>query len=246
MRRDRVRSKAPDLAGFLQRGKEHYGEGRVREALDAWRSGLALAPQNQEARELVTLAERQLSAKPTSLAPASGEPQASQANSTLQSPLSQLLAAGIRPASDSAKPIKRTGATPLELAVRNIMPEVRVLVSECREHLQQGRIDRGCDAAERGLRALEQNGRTTDDLQSADRALFERAFSRRVGNLAATPRVVGSPVAMTAADIDATAGFILSFVDGKTPIVVILDACGMPRFSALRALAQLMRKSIVR
>ena len=47
-------------------------------------------------------------------------------------------------------------------------------------------------------------------------------------------------------NLDAMAGFLLSQVDGRTPVSQLLQLSGQPRFDALEALYRLKSKGLIR
>lgn len=72
-----------------------------------------------------------------------------------------------------------------------------------------------------------------------------RLHRRAVGDLSATPRTRGDPSDLTRFNLPADAGFLLSMVDGQTPIADLVSLSGMDEFEALRLLVGLREAGIV-
>jgi hypothetical protein len=76
-----------------------------------------------------------------------------------------------------------------------------------------------------------------DDPHAAERALLAT-----LGSGAAVPRLVGD---VTRLSLDHRAAFVLRFMDGASSIDDILDASGLPRIDALRALEDLLTRGVI-
>ncbi len=76
------------------------------------------------------------------------------------------------------------------------------------------------------------------------RGRLVRRYRDRVGDTGAAPRMVIDPSELTAFDLPADAGFMLSLVDGKTSIDELIALSGMDTFEALRILNELVAAGI--
>jgi hypothetical protein len=54
-----------------------------------------------------------------------------------------------------------------------------------------------------------------------------------------------APKELTRLSLDPKSGFILSRIDGVTPLETLLDMCGMPREEAARILGNLAARGII-
>lgn len=70
-------------------------------------------------------------------------------------------------------------------------------------------------------------------------------YEARLGSLERVPFVVVARDELRWLSIDHRAGFLLSHIDGVSPLETILDVSGMPRVDALRILVELVQKRIV-
>jgi hypothetical protein len=70
----------------------------------------------------------------------------------------------------------------------------------------------------------------------------ESALLQRLGPVTRVPRVVSGAAK---GNLDHRAGFLLTFVDGMSPIEDILDASGLPRLDVLEVLADLLAKGVI-
>ena len=76
------------------------------------------------------------------------------------------------------------------------------------------------------------------------RGRLVQRYRDRVGDTGAAPRMVIDPSELTAFDLPADAGFMLSLVDGKTSIDELIALSGMDTFEALRILNELVAAGI--
>ncbi len=77
------------------------------------------------------------------------------------------------------------------------------------------------------------------------RTVLEKMYSAKLGPLDRAPFVVVPRAQLRWLSIDHRAGFILSLIDGVSPIEMIIDVSGMPMLDALRILHELVQKRIV-
>jgi hypothetical protein len=77
------------------------------------------------------------------------------------------------------------------------------------------------------------------------RAILEKMYSAKLGPLDRAPIVVVPRAQLRWLSIDHRAGFILSLIDGTSPIEMIIDVSGMPKLDALRILHELVQQRIV-
>ncbi len=75
--------------------------------------------------------------------------------------------------------------------------------------------------------------------------LVER-YRERVGGLTAVPALRIAPDDVLKFNLPATAGFLLSLVDGQTTVEELISLSGLDAFETLRVLAGLVEAGIVR
>lgn len=68
------------------------------------------------------------------------------------------------------------------------------------------------------------------------RARLFRDYTEQVGDLSCCPRVVGNGDGLQGRNLPPSAGFLLSMVDGVTPLADLISVSGMDRFEALRSI----------
>jgi hypothetical protein len=74
---------------------------------------------------------------------------------------------------------------------------------------------------------------------------LEGIYATRLGSFDRTPFVALAAAQIDGLAIDHRAGFLLSLVDGSSPIESILDVSGMPRLDALRILNELVHRGVI-
>lgn len=75
--------------------------------------------------------------------------------------------------------------------------------------------------------------------------LFDH-YRRTLGDLAAVPRVKGASAAeLQSRNLPPSAGFLLSMVDGMTPLADLISVSGMDRFEALRSICRMREAGIL-
>jgi hypothetical protein len=77
------------------------------------------------------------------------------------------------------------------------------------------------------------------------RARLSQHYVHSLGGRRRIPRRVVGGSEREVAKLPASAGFLLSMVDGRTPLDTILDLCGMDPFDSLRAVHRMHRVGIV-
>jgi hypothetical protein len=77
------------------------------------------------------------------------------------------------------------------------------------------------------------------------RNILEGMYAARLGALERVPSVIVQRTQLRWLSIDHRAGFVLSLVDGRSSLEMILDVCGMPRLDAMRILHELVQQKIV-
>ena len=75
--------------------------------------------------------------------------------------------------------------------------------------------------------------------------ITDQAEKRRFGSLARVPRLAVPLDVLRTMKLDAASGFLLSHVDGATPVEDLLDVCAMPHVQALRLLGALRFLGVV-
>jgi len=77
------------------------------------------------------------------------------------------------------------------------------------------------------------------------RADLEQTLLERLGSLDRVPAVRVAPRDLAKLGIDHRAGFVLSMIDGMTPIEMLIDLSGLPRVDVLRILDELVQAGAV-
>jgi len=77
------------------------------------------------------------------------------------------------------------------------------------------------------------------------RETLTQMYAARLGSLDQIPRVAIPSDQITWLSLDHRAGFLLSLIDGASPLEIILDISGMSRLDALRILATLLQQNII-
>lgn len=87
-----------------------------------------------------------------------------------------------------------------------------------------------------------------------DELLYRFAVGDREGAVAAAgvildrshvPLLLAAGSELADAMLDARARWLLPFIDGLTPLALVLDHCGLPRADALEAFCELLERGIV-
>ena len=74
--------------------------------------------------------------------------------------------------------------------------------------------------------------------------LFTR-YRTELGDFSQVPRLAGDPSAVQGRNLPPSAGFLLSMVDGLTPISDLVSVSGMDRFEAVRFICQMHEAGIL-
>ncbi|MEM9176184.1 MAG: hypothetical protein AAGC67_13230 [Myxococcota bacterium] len=77
------------------------------------------------------------------------------------------------------------------------------------------------------------------------RARLFRHYQLQLGDLSQIPRVSGEGGDLQARNLPTSAGFLLSMVDGVTPLVDLMSVSGMDRFEALRSIHRMHQAGIL-
>ncbi len=78
------------------------------------------------------------------------------------------------------------------------------------------------------------------------RASLFRRYRDELGDLSQVPRIVeGAADDLKNRNLPPTAGFLLSMIDGRTPLADLVSVSGMDRFEALRAVCRMHEAGIV-
>lgn len=75
-------------------------------------------------------------------------------------------------------------------------------------------------------------------------SLFSR-YRSELGDLNQIPRLIGDPTKMQGRNLPPSAGFLLSMVDGLTPISDLVSVSGMDRFEAVRSICRMHEAGIL-
>ncbi len=119
--------------------------------------------------------------------------------------------------------------------------QVEGVINIARQALQQGDASAALDHAEIALRAAGDGALAAATLQR-HKELLSAIFEAFIGPTIQVPAICVPVHQLGSGDLDHRAAFLLSRIDGALTIEEILDIAGMPRFDALRLLAQLVRK----
>lgn len=117
------------------------------------------------------------------------------------------------------------------------------LLREGRELLHRGQLEAAHD-----LFAAAEAEAEHPDLQAYVDMLRSRLFKlyrSRVGDLEAVPEMRVEPSKVTRYNLPKNAGFVLSLVDGRTPVSDLISLSGMDAFEALRIVQHLLDARIV-
>lgn len=77
------------------------------------------------------------------------------------------------------------------------------------------------------------------------RARLYRRYRDELGDLARVPRMAGEPGNLQGRNLPPSAGFLLSMVDGMTPVADLVSVSGMDRFEAMRSICQMVQAGIL-
>ena len=77
------------------------------------------------------------------------------------------------------------------------------------------------------------------------RARLFRRYQAELGDLTQVPRVAGEGGDLQARNLPPSAGFLLSMVDGMTPLSDLMSVSGMDRFEALRSIHRMHEAGLV-
>lgn len=116
--------------------------------------------------------------------------------------------------------------------------------AEMRERASLGDYTGALEMAELLLAADPGNPEAAECVASC-RSILEKMYSAKLGPPDRAPIVVIPRSQLRWLSIDHRAGFILSLIDGTSPIEMIIDVSGMPKLDALRILHELVQQRIV-
>jgi hypothetical protein len=78
------------------------------------------------------------------------------------------------------------------------------------------------------------------------RASLFRRYRQELGDLSQVPRILsGDAGDLLSRNLPPSAGFLLSMIDGVTPLCDLISVSGMDRFEALRAVYRMHQAGIV-
>lgn len=119
------------------------------------------------------------------------------------------------------------------------------LVPEALRLLRAGELEPALELLEAASRSQAGCLELQGYLEMARGRLVER-YRERVGGLAAVPALRIAPGDVLKFNLPATAGFLLSLVDGQTTVEELISLSGLDAFETLRVLAGLVDAGIVR
>jgi CRP-like cAMP-binding protein len=140
---------------------------------------------------------------------------------------------------DERRPRRRTSKAP-----RAISPSDH-LRTQMRERLEIGDYSGALAAAEEVAKSGDEDPEVRRVGEECRRVLVGM-YESRIGSFHRAPVVVVSPHELIWRSLDATAGFILSRIDGTSTFEDIVDISGLPRFETCRILNQLLQDGIIR
>jgi hypothetical protein len=117
--------------------------------------------------------------------------------------------------------------------------------TQMRERLELGDYSGALAAAEE----ISKSGDEDEEVKRIDaecRRVLIGMYESRIGSFARAPAVVVSPQELVWRSLDATAGFVLSRIDGTSTFEDIVDVSGLSRFETCRILNQLLQDGIIR
>lgn len=105
----------------------------------------------------------------------------------------------------------------------------------------------GCEAALELMLSASAEGRLDyDAMTELLRATLFSEYCAELGDLSQVPRVVGGADAdLQNRNLPASAGFLLSMIDGQTPVGDLISVSGMDRFEAMRSLNRMFEAGIL-
>jgi hypothetical protein len=83
------------------------------------------------------------------------------------------------------------------------------------------------------------------DFAARCRQELESSYLARVGSLDRTPKLRVALRDLAKLSLDHRAGFVLSLVDGVSPLEMLLDSSGLPRFDVLRIVVDLLDRGVI-
>jgi hypothetical protein len=152
------------------------------------------------------------------------------------------LASSVPPPAPEADSDARTPPTPSAPTITQVAVEDPA--AEMRERASLGDYTGALEMAELLLAADPGHPEATECMASC-RSILEKMYSAKLGPLDRAPIVVVPRSQLRWLSIDHRAGFILSLIDGTSPIEMIIDVSGMPKLDALRILHELVQQRIV-
>jgi len=140
---------------------------------------------------------------------------------------------------DERRPRRRTSKPPR----RASSPDYRC--TQMRERLELGDYSGALAAAEEIAKSGGEDAEVKRVCKECRRVLAGM-YESRIGSFDRAPQVAVSPHDLVWRNLDATAGFILSRIDGASTFEDIVDVSGLPRFETCRILNQLLQDGIIR
>jgi hypothetical protein len=140
---------------------------------------------------------------------------------------------------DEGRPRRRTSKLPR----RPSSPDSRN--TQMRERLELGDYSGALAAAEEIAKSGGEDAEVKRVAKECRRVLVGM-YESRIGSFDRAPELAVSPHDLVWRNLDATAGFILSRIDGVSTFEDIVDISGLPRFETCRILNQLLQDGIIR
>lgn len=229
---------------LLREGLNYYGTGDVAEAVQRWKQVLVLDPQHPEARDyLETASLAAPDEEPAQAALRAGEPSAD--GLVLGDPPAEDAPVGDLAADGSLFPdgaSNAEGAAPAAGASEESTAEA--LAQEAMRLFRDGDLEAALDlfatvALRDGSQVEAQN------YVEMIRSQLLKSYRERVGQRDRPLRLCIDQAQVMKFNLPATAGFVLSLVDGSTSVDDLMSLSGLDAFETLRIVTGLMKSGIL-
>lgn len=227
---------------LLERGLEHYVEGRLKPAVAEWQNALRLDPDNRRAREYLKSALQEhgpLQTRRGEFAQA-----ASGATGWDDGPSAAPAITLELPPIDHSQSV--LGALPAEddPPSTSSRRQVAALFTEASERHALGDFSGALSRLEQ-LLALEPGHVEAVAMRDDCTATLVQMYESQLGHLDRCPRLMVNSDEIVWLNLDHRAGFVLAQVDGRVTFDELYSICGMSRLDTARILAQLLSEKVI-